>query len=62
MVAQKHLFSYRGGKSAVWARHVVEGEFSRTFGLVYLFHNKTCTWKRGNGRQRKELRHGGVGI
>ena len=27
-----------------------EGDFSRIFNQVYLFVNKTCTWKRGHGR------------
>ena len=29
------------------AWHGTEGGFSRLFNPVYLFDNKTCTWKRG---------------
>ena len=47
----------------VWARHSAEGDFSRLFNPVFVFDNKTCTWKRGDGRHwyvQKKPHHGGV--
>ena len=62
-MALKHLFGCRG-EGDVWARHGAKGGFSRLFNPVYLFDNKTCTWKRGHGHQyvRKKPQHGGVDI
>ena len=61
----KVLFSKNVKSGMFVARHAIKGELSLLFNPICLFDNKTCTKKRGHGRNwyvQKEPHHGEVGI
>ena len=46
----KVLFSKNVKSGMFVARHAIKGELSLLFNPICLFDNKTCTKKRGHGR------------